>query len=72
VVVNCAKGTVAILVNLAGRNYSPPFIYFTGVGPTAVIAADLTGDHCTDLATLDSAGKTVTFFRNAYPGCDQP
>lgn len=72
VVVNRSKGTVAILVNLAGRNYSPPFLYFTGVGPTAVIAADLTGDHCTDLATLDSAGKTVTFFRNAYPGCDKP
>ncbi len=66
-VLNSQDSTVSIYLNLGSRNFSTPYDFATGVNPQQMIVADLDGNGCPDIVTVDATGKTLTYLKNIIP-----
>src|SRR6185437_14841429 len=74
--------TVSVLLNDGDGTFAAAVDYLTGLGPNAVVAADLDGDGKPDLVTQDDATGTVSVLLNDgdgtfaagvdYPAGDMP
>jgi hypothetical protein len=66
------SGEVAILLGNGDGTFQPPEYYDVGFGPTALVAADFTGNGTLDLAVANNSSDNVSILLGNGDGTFQP
>lgn len=64
-------GGVSLLFNSGAGEFAAP-VLLLGPGANAIVTADLDGDGDRDIATVDTVGAQVSFYRNNGGGAFEP